>query len=94
MGLVVGVFSSLGTRDLAVATGVSIVVGTVAFVFLSHFLAVQQWPTMPNPEYVEPMRQDLSVRTGSLLINGVLIGVTAAIGGVAAAVSGGQLSAE
>lgn len=92
VGLVVGVFSSLGDRDLVVATAAGIVVGTVALLFLSHFLAVQQWPTMPDPEYVQPMRQDLTVKTGSLLINGVLVGVTAAIGGVAAAVSGDRLS--
>lgn len=94
VGLVVGVFGSLDDRDLVVATGVSIVVGTVALIVLSHFLAVQQWPTMPDPEYVEPMRQDLSVKTGSVVINGILVGVTAAIGGVAAAFSGDRLSEQ
>lgn len=94
VGLVVGVFSSLGDRDLVVATAASIVAGTVVLLFLSHFLAVQQWPTMPDPEYVEPMRQDLTVKTGSLIINGVVVGLTAAIGGVAAAVSGGRLTEQ
>lgn len=94
VGLVVGVFSSLGDRDLVVATAASIVAGTVVLLFLSHFLAVQQWPTMPDPEYVEPMRQDLTVKTGSLIINGVVVGLTAAIGGVAAAVSGDRLTEQ
>jgi hypothetical protein len=94
VGLVVGVFSSLGDRDLVVATAASIVAGTVVLLFLSHFLAVQQWPTMPDPEYVEPMRQDLTVKTGALIINGVVVGLTAAIGGVAAAVSGDRLTEQ
>lgn len=88
VGLTAGIFGSVPTKELAIGVGAGVLAGVVAFMLASNAVALFQWQTMPNPEYVQPIATDRALNYGTLVINSVAVGITTAACAAIAAVGG------
>jgi hypothetical protein len=88
VGLIAGVSFSGSRQDVLVSVAAGAFVGTILFLLLSGLLAVQQAAVSENSfQFSEPV----SLKFGTQLLNGVFVGIPAAIGAAGGAYAGDEL---
>lgn len=84
-GLAVGVSGRGSETDLVASAAVGAFAGAVLFLLLSSAVAVTQWTTLEDSV---GYGEELSLQYGTVIVNGVALGVSAAIGAAGAAYAG------
>ncbi|WP_154019517.1 hypothetical protein [Halapricum salinum] len=85
VGALVAVRVSGETSEVLLTAGGGALVGAFLFVFLSAFLAIQGWETVPEAARQSETVSEASLRYGALLINSIVIGVLGAVASVGSA---------